>query len=114
MIKILMLAALIAPTAKADTTTQSEGDAPSVIAQIIPQAVDGRVSSECILGNCVLVWTPQAGPAVFTDKKAVRQALVAELAGLEDKLDAGTITAAEQRRALKIILKLMRLSKDAN
>jgi hypothetical protein len=43
---------------------------------------------------------------VVFDAKAARQAMLDELAAIEVKLDAGTETAAERRRFMKLLLKL--------
>ena len=46
-----------------------------------------------------------------SEAKAARAALADELAAIEAKLDDGTATAAEVRRAVKIILKLAGLAR---
>jgi len=110
---ILMLAALLSFSANAETTTQPADKAQSVIKQI--EASGGTNTSwTCNGGECVIEWTPKPGrTVVFTDGTAQRAALRIELAALESKLDAGTITDAEFKRLVKIVLIVLRVSKDA-
>ncbi len=113
--KIIATALIICLSAplQADTTKQERPDADSIYAQIA--ATGAPVSIKCDDGKetCTVTWTPTKGPVVFVDKMALRLTLLAELAALEVKLDAGTITQAEIRRLLKLALKLLRISKDA-
>ncbi len=63
--------------------------------------------------DCKIDWTPKNGAIIlFEDKRAATLSLKSELSVLEKKLDAGTITNSELRRLIKIILKLVRISRD--
>lgn len=103
----------LAAGARAATVVQRCADVPAILAEIDPDIKGYQFSSDGEL--CYLSYIEKAGRTpVFIDRKARREALLAELGLLEDKLDAGTsLTAAEMRRALKIIFKLSRFSKDA-
>ena len=59
--------------------------------------------------ECSAEWAVKDGQTVASpvDKKAIRAALLVELSAIEDKLDAGkSLTAAEIRRVLKIVIVL--------
>lgn len=110
--KILLLL-LLATRARADMTVQPCDHAENIRAAIAAKSLPG-VTLTKKSDACVLEWTPKPGETItFTDKQAQRAALASELGDLEDKLDAGTITNAELRRLVKIMLKLIRISKDA-
>lgn len=108
MISMLLL---LAQMANADTTTQPCDHARAIYDGIAAKSrrIDMSIKGEA----CTINWTPKAGQTItFTDKQAQRTALKLELNGLETKLDDGTISQAETRRLLKIMLSLLRLSKD--
>lgn len=109
---MILLFLLLAGVTHADSTVQPCDHAKLIYAQEIAP----KSSSSSLVRNedvCTIRWTPKAGQTIsFTDKQAPRAAIIAELSALEDKLDAGTITNAELRRLIKIVLKLARMSKD--
>ena len=106
------LVMLFALTANSETTSQKQEDSRSVLAEI--EASGGtNTSVTCHKGRCVIEWTPKPGrTVVFTDHSSRRNISLAELADLESKLDDGTITDAEFKRLVKIVLRLLRVSKD--
>lgn len=106
-----LLLMLLATGAAAEQTTQPRDKAEILYQSII--ATGSKAELRCDGGDeCIVTWTPKEGAVVtVTDFKAQRAALVVELSALEDKLDAGTITQAETRRLIKIILKLSRMSR---
>lgn len=109
--KIILL--LIAVSASAEQTIQ-----PRDFAVVLYQRFSGAglaTSIQCpgdATDECVVNWTPKAGvDTAFVDKEALRLSLLAELGVIEDKLDAGTATLADARRAIKIIIILTRNGK---
>lgn len=108
MTSILML---LAGLVLAESTTQPCDKVRSVRNEIRPDAKAISISKENDV--CTIEWTPKPGHVVtYTDHQAADDAIRTELGTLEDKLDAGTITQAEMRRMVKIMLKLIRISKS--
>jgi len=107
MIKLLLL---LAVTAHATETIQPCEYVKDIYAQILPQSKSATMFQDGDV--CKIQYDPKDGVTVaFNDRKATRQALLTELGLLEDKIDAGTITNAEIRRVMKIVLILGRMSK---
>jgi len=109
---IAIIILFIAAPGQAGVTVQSCADAQEIADKIKDDAWtsfggDGK--------TCTLTYIPKPGRTVtFTDKKTQRGALIVELTALDDKLDStGTLTAAEQRRYMKLLrLLFVRLAKD--
>lgn len=101
---ILMLLASIAHGAQ--STVHPCAQAAAVYSEILPQVRDISITRQG--DGCILVYEPKDGETIaFTARDAARRALLDELAAIEAKDDAGTaLTAAEQRRFRKLILKL--------
>lgn len=105
---------LLALAAHADSTIQPREKVRSVADEIAPSVKPGTgISRDCEskvyaeVDECLLSWTPAPGKTpTFTDWRGQRQVLLDELDVIETALDAGTETAAQRRRFMKIILKL--------
>lgn len=104
-----MLMLLLTVSASAGTTRQTVSDAPLVVNEIRSSGYSGPIYQSCGNDFCDISFD---GSPVFTDRQAARAALLAELSALEDKMDSGTATVADVRRAIKLILKLVRISKE--
>lgn len=79
------------------------------------------ISTSCLATRCRLrlADSEPKDPAPYiaaapapVDRAAQRAAIMAELSDLEDLLDAGTITAMQQRRLIKLHLRITRASKE--
>lgn len=110
---ITLVIILLAANTSALSTKQPKEQLVAVVQEIkISGATD--IVSDCRSGNdfCTISWVPKPGKAAaFTDHMATRTALLDELAAIEVKIDAGTATLAELRRAIKLILKLNALNR---
>ena len=108
---MIILLLFLAQIANADTTTQPCDHAREIYGGIATKAQ--RIDMAEKHDVCTITWTPKAGQTItFVDKQAQRDALLLELNAMESKLDDGTITQTEFRRLIKIVLRLVRLSKD--
>lgn len=88
-------------------TTQPCDRAAVVYDEIKPQAKTIQYVRDG--DTCKITWTPKDGVTVtFTNYASRRQAILDELAAIEAKLDDGTATVADVRRAVKLILRLGR------
>ena len=79
---------------------------PKAFAQPLHEKIASTISCKDDT-SCTVTWTEKAKPnAIEIEQRllAVRQSLEAELAAIEPKLDDGTATMAEMRRAIKILL----------
>lgn len=112
--KTIMLALFLSVNASAavTTTTQDPDYTNRLYKNILPACGATNVSYSCQGDDCTIKWTEPATPCSFVDKRANQLARNAEQDGLEAKLDDGTITNAELRRLVKILLLRLKYSKD--
>lgn len=111
--KTLLILLLVA-TANAETMTQPKDKASSIYESIAGKSESGSsISCPSNSDDCTITYTLKEGETLagIDDVGGRRAALLAELGILEDKLDAGTITSAELRRVIRIMMKLTRYSK---
>lgn len=115
--KKILLVVLLSPIAAAATqvTEQPKDRVPSVLSELEASGA-ANISWNCpgTSDACSITWTPKPRRTpTFTDHAAARTALLNELSLLEAKLDDGTASISDLRRAMKLILKLSGLSKSA-
>lgn len=109
---IIAVLSFLASPVLAASTVQSPAYSQQLVQVLLPAAGATVIRSECKGDDCIVTWTDGPTPYVPRDYRAERAARVAEAQALEDKLDAGTITQAELRRLLKIIIQAVKISKD--
>lgn len=111
--KSMLALILLSSVASAVTTTQSKEDSARIMADLEGKTISARM--KCEGDDCLIDYTLKAGENyALIDRRGITAALLAELAVIEGKDDAGTpLTAAEQRRWRKIVMKLVRIRKDA-